>query len=66
MSTASLAVRPRSVDASPEAHPGIRWWNSLPESERKDWLKLANSAVPADAWKLRNQLMTGIHGRDAA
>jgi len=65
MSNTSLAVRPRSVDASPETHPGVAWWNSLTREDRRDWLAMANSAIPADAYRLRCQLMRGIHGRAA-
>jgi len=66
MSNSSVAIRPRSVDASPEHHPGIAWWNSLSREDRRDWLTMANSACPADAWKLRNQLMRAIHPEEAA
>ncbi|GMV27859.1 MAG: hypothetical protein AMXMBFR58_38900 [Phycisphaerae bacterium] len=30
---------------------GIDWWNALTESERGGWLRIAGSAVPADAWE---------------
>ena len=30
---------------------GIAWWNALTLRERKDWLAVAKSAVPADAWE---------------
>jgi hypothetical protein len=33
-----------------DPHLGIAWWNSLPEDVRAHWLKVAGSAVPADAW----------------
>ena len=29
---------------------GMRWWDRLTERERADWLRRADSAVPADAW----------------
>lgn len=29
---------------------GMAWWNSLPERARACWLRIACSAVPADAW----------------
>jgi hypothetical protein len=29
---------------------GIEWWNSMSEPRRADWLQLADSARPADAW----------------
>jgi hypothetical protein len=65
MGNSSVAIRPRPVDA-PAIHPGIAWWNSITQDDRRDWLAMAGSACPADAWKLRCQLMRGIHGRAAA
>ena len=32
---------------------GIAWWNRLPLSERRQWIEVADSAVPADAWGAR-------------
>ena len=29
---------------------GIEWWSSMSEPRRADWLQLADSARPADAW----------------
>lgn len=29
---------------------GVEWWNSLSEPRRADWLRLAVSTKPADAW----------------
>jgi len=29
---------------------GMEWWNALSEVARGDWLRLAQSARPADAW----------------
>lgn len=29
---------------------GILWWNSIAEGDRANWMKIAGSAVPADAW----------------
>lgn len=29
---------------------GVDWWNRLQEQERANWLAVAVSAVPADAW----------------
>jgi len=49
----------------PPPEAGIRWWNSLTREDRRDWLAIANSATPADAYRLRCQLMRGIHGRAA-
>lgn len=30
---------------------GLEWWNGLTESDRAHWMRVAGSAVPADAWK---------------
>ena len=32
-------------------HPGVQWWNSLSEADRRLWLALALTAVPAVAWE---------------
>lgn len=29
---------------------GMEWWNGLTEEDRDFWLRVAGSAVPADAW----------------
>jgi len=29
---------------------GIEWWNSISEPRQADWLQMAESARPADAW----------------
>ena len=29
---------------------GIEWWSSISEPRRADWLQMAESAKPADAW----------------
>lgn len=34
-----------------DASAGIAWWNSLQPAERREWLEIAGSAVPADAWR---------------
>lgn len=33
-----------------DAELGMAWFNGLTERERTEWLRRANSAVPADAW----------------
>lgn len=35
-----------------DAELGVRWWNNLTIEQRADWLRLADSAAPADAWAL--------------
>lgn len=30
---------------------GSIWWNSISRAERRHWLEVADSAVPADAWR---------------
>lgn len=29
---------------------GLEWWHSLSEPRRSDWLQLADSTRPAEAW----------------
>ena len=29
---------------------GVEWWNSLSEPRRADWLQLAETVRPAEAW----------------
>jgi len=29
---------------------GIEWWNAISEHRQADWLQMAESAKPADAW----------------
>ena len=43
-----LALRPSA--ALLDAMQGIAWFNSLTPTERRNWLNVASSAVPADAW----------------
>jgi hypothetical protein len=33
-----------------DAMEGILWWNSMTEGDRANWMKIAGSAVPAEAW----------------
>jgi hypothetical protein len=33
-----------------DAGLGMAWWNRISERERAQWLRVAGSAVPADAW----------------
>ncbi len=41
---------------------GMTWWNRLTKCERADWLRRADSVVPADAWSLfkKQQCRTDI------
>ena len=36
---------------SEDTSAGITWFNSLTPTERRHWLEVADSAVPADAWR---------------
>ena len=35
-----------------DAELGMTWWNRLTERERAEWLRLADTTVPAEAWDL--------------
>lgn len=63
----------KSPASDADAKLGILWWNGLSERERAQWLRVANSAVPADAWQAFQQHgpaapLRGRHGgaRDRA
>ena len=50
----ALAPHPipmRSTAELADALAGMAWFNSLTASERRHWLEVAGSAVPADAWR---------------
>ncbi|MHB1870889.1 MAG: hypothetical protein ACYCT1_08550 [Steroidobacteraceae bacterium] len=34
-----------------DARAGIAWWNSLTPTRRREWLEVAQSPRPADAWR---------------
>ncbi len=34
-----------------DARAGMAWFNGLAPTERRHWLEVADSAVPADAWE---------------
>lgn len=36
--------------AQEDPQQGVTWWNQLTEQARAEWLTVAASAVPADAW----------------
>jgi hypothetical protein len=33
-----------------DAELGTRWWNNLTPDQRAEWLRVADSVVPANAW----------------
>ena len=49
-----------NLDREPTADElvGMEWWNSMSEPRRADWLRLADSARPADAWDLADRIRT--------
>lgn len=34
---------------------GMAWWNAISERERAQWLAIASSARPVDAWRAYNR-----------
>jgi len=38
---------------------GMEWWNALSEVARRDWLRRADSARPADAWAAFKRSLEG-------
>lgn len=52
-----------STDALADALAGMAWWNALSRFDRAYWLGVADSAVPADAWRAYQQHVG--HGRPA-
>ena len=49
LAEAEAWLAPREL-RTPDEAAGIAWWNRLTEAERAQWLAVAGSAVPADAW----------------
>jgi hypothetical protein len=49
----ALASReaPGAAHIDADAELGMTWWNGLSERERAEWLRIADSAAPADAWR---------------
>jgi hypothetical protein len=39
-----------SREPSADELAGVEWWNSLSEPRRADWLHLAETIKPAEAW----------------
>jgi hypothetical protein len=39
-----------SREPSTDELASVEWWNSLSEPRRADWLQLADSTKPAEAW----------------
>lgn len=37
--------------AEPDPHLGMTWWNAMTEEQRAHWLKVTDSARPADAYQ---------------
>jgi hypothetical protein len=35
-----------------DAELGLKWWNNLTPEQRADWMQVAGSCVPAEAWAL--------------
>ena len=51
METAQECMGPEpGVSPGPDEQQGMDWWNQLTEDERANWLQIAGSAVPAEAW----------------
>lgn len=48
-----------------DARQGMDWWNRQPESERRAWLKYADSARPADAWEAYKRMQRAA-GREVS
>lgn len=49
LAEAEAWLAPRELRTSDE-DAGIAWWNQFTEAERAQWLAVAGTAVPADAW----------------
>lgn len=43
-----------------DAVAGMRWFNGLSRAERRRWLDIAGSAVPADAWEAFKRDREGV------
>jgi hypothetical protein len=46
-----LEPQPPGCQLSDDERAGMAWFNCLPPAERRYWLEIADSAVPADAWR---------------
>lgn len=47
-----------------DVRQGVDWWNGLSPQEREQWLEMAGSAIPADAWELFKQQNREGRGHD--
>jgi hypothetical protein len=43
---------PDEMKPTPDEQRGMDWWSALTVEQRKQWLTLAKSARPVDAWEL--------------
>lgn len=44
---------------------GIEWWSSISEHRQADWLQMAESAKPADAWAEYKRRTSNTHHEHA-
>jgi hypothetical protein len=44
------AMTPLRCEPSDDERAGAAWWTALSEPRKADWLSLADSTRPADAW----------------
>ena len=47
----AIVIEPQARRNVADALVGMAWWNSLTPTRRREWLELAGSARPADAWR---------------
>lgn len=41
---------PTDREPTADERAGMAWWNAMSEHARREWLRKARSAVPAEAW----------------
>jgi hypothetical protein len=53
---------PQTPDLSQDQNVqlGMAWWNGMQEHERARWLRMANTDVPAHAWRAFLELQAGM------
>jgi len=49
-----------------DAQRGMQWWNALTPLERAMWLRIADSAAPADAWAAFKASPTDDSGQEVS